>query len=192
MKLPVVAYGNDILTRDGEEIDYDYEGLDTLIDDMWETLYGARGVGLAAPQIDRSIRLFIVDSEQTYQGMNRHDRELFFDGDTGIRETFINPRVESLDDKTWHDTEGCLSIPGIVEDIERPWSIKITYQGLDFQEYTRIFRGLTARMVQHEYDHTRGVLFLDYLGSFRMTMLKKKLDDIAGGRVETPYPMQFV
>lgn len=191
MMLPVVAYGNKVLNHDCEEIMPDYPGLDSFIDDMWDTLYGAKGVGLAAPQVNRSIRLFVVDSKQTYRSMNRHDRALFFDGDTGIRETFINPTVVPVEGNSWHDTEGCLSIPGIVEDIERPWSIEITYKGTDFEEHTKIFRGLTGRMIQHEYDHTRGILFLDYLSSFRRSLLKKKLDEIDKGLIDTPYPMLF-
>ena len=191
MKLPFLSYGHLILTQPCKEVDTDDPGLDQLIDDMWETLYAANGVGLAAPQIDRSLQLFIVDSEQTYQAMDEEDREEYFRGDYGIRETFINARITERSDNLWTDTEGCLSIPTVSVDVQRPWSITIEYLDGDLQMKKQTFWGATARMIQHEFDHTQGILFLDYLSSFKRTMLKRQLAEIAAGDVHPKYLMKF-
>lgn len=191
MKLPILSYGHSILTKPGREVDTKDPGLDQLIDNMWETLYAANGVGLAAPQIDRSLRLFIVDSEQTYLAMDEEDREEYFRGDHGIRETFINARITQKSDNLWIDTEGCLSIPTVSVDVQRPWSIEIEYLDKNLSKTKQTFWGATARMIQHEFDHTQGVLFLEYLSSFKRTILKRQLAQITAGEVNTKYLMKF-
>lgn len=191
MKLPVLSYGHSILTQPCKEVDTNDPGLDKLIDDMWETLYTANGVGLAAPQIGHALQLFIVDSEQTYLAMDDEDREEYFRGDHGIRETFINARIIQRSDNLWIDTEGCLSIPTVSVDVQRPWSIEIEYLDRDFQTNKQTFWGATGRMIQHEFDHTQGILFLEYLSSFKRTILKRQLSQIAAGEVSPKYLMKF-
>ncbi len=158
-----------ILISECRKIDENSEEIQKLIDDMWLTLYTANGVGLAAPQIDQSLQLFIVDSIQSYQSMSKHNRERYFTGDTGIKKTFINAIIEEYSEEKWIDREGCLSMPGFAVDVERPWSIVIRYLDDQFVEHKQPFDGLSARMIQHEYDHTRGVLFLEYQSSYRKT-----------------------
>ena len=191
MKLPIFSYGHSILTEPCGEVDTDDPGLNQLIEDMWETLYAANGVGLAAPQIGRGLQLFIVDSVQAYLAMDEEDREEYFRGDRGIRETFINARIIKRSDNLWIDTEGCLSIPTVSVDVQRPWSIEIEYLDRDFQTNKQTFWGATGRMIQHEFDHTQGILFLEYLSSFKRTILKRQLSQIAAGEVSPKYLMKF-
>lgn len=191
MVLPIVSYGHDILTTKCRKIDHDTENIQELIDDMWTTLYTANGAGLAAPQIDKGLQLFIVDSIQTFQTMNDKEREKYFSGDEGIKETFINASIEKYSEDKWVDREGCLSMPGFTVEVERPWSIVLSYLDDHFKEHKRLYKGITARMIQHEFDHTRGVLFLKYLGSFKKALLKDKLRNIEEGKVHTKYPMKF-
>ena len=191
MVLPIVSYGNEILITESRKIDEDSEEVQNLIDDMWLTLYTANGAGLAAPQIDQSLKLFIVDSLQSYQSMNKHNRERYFTGDSGIKQTFINATIEEYSEEKWIDREGCLSMPGFAVDVERSWSIVIRYLDDQFVEHKQQFEGLSARMIQHEYDHTRGILFLEYLSSFRKTLLMDKLNAIEEGKIHTSYPMKY-
>lgn len=191
MVLPIVPYGNDILISECRKINEDSEKIQKLIDDMWLTLYSANGAGLAAPQVDQSLQLFIVDSIQAYQGMSNHNRDYYFSGDTGIKKTFINATIEEYSEEKWIDQEGCLSMPGFSVEVERPWSIVIRYQDDQFAEYRQRFEGLTARMIQHEYDHTRGILFLKYLTSFRKARLRDKLKAIEEGKIHTNYLMKY-
>ena len=192
MTLPILSYGHSILRQPCDEVDRDYPALDVLIDNMWETLYGANGCGLAAPQVNLPIRLFLVDSQTTYENLNIQERQAYFSGDTGIKEVFINAQITEKSDELWTDTEGCLSIPTLAEEVKRPWSITITYYDRQFQKLTKTFRGATARMIQHEFDHTEGVLYLDYLQPIRRTLLKNKLKKIAAGKVKVKYPMKFL
>lgn len=190
MILPIISYGHNILRQKGREIDASYPELESLITSMWETMIGAKGCGLAAPQVNKAIRLFIVDSMGTYEGMDEEERNEFFEGDTGIRETFINGRILSYSDETWLEEEGCLSIPTLAEQVERPWSITIEYLDLNFQPQRKDFHGTTARMIQHEFDHTEGKLYLDYLKPITRRLLEGKLKKIAKGEIKGKYPMK--
>lgn len=193
MKLPILAYGHTMLREKCKEIDNSYPNLDTLIHNMWETLHGANGCGLAAPQVNLPIRLFLVDSKTTYEHMDDEERTTYFEpGDTGIVETFINARITERSAKTWTDAEGCLSIPKLAEDVERPWSITIEYVDTAFQPQKKTFHGATARMIQHEYDHTEGILYLDYLKPLKRKLLSGKLNKISKGTIKAKYPMKHV
>jgi peptide deformylase len=192
MQLPILSYGHDILRKQCEEIDANYPDLNTLIDNMWETMYGAHGCGLAAPQVNVPIRLFLVDSKTTYERMEDDIREDYFvPEDTGIVETFINANIIDESDEAWMDEEGCLSIPALAERVKRPWSITIEYFNRRFEKQTRTFYGTTARMIQHEYDHTEGVLYLDYLKPLTRKLLQGKLEKISKGQIKAKYPMKF-
>ncbi len=191
MILPIVSYGHDVLRQKCIEVEQHDPELEALITNMWETLYGADGCGLAAPQVNVPVRVFLVDSKLTYESMDEEDREDFYDGDTGIHETFINARIVEYSEDTWIDEEGCLSIPAIVRDVERPWSITIEYVDRQFQPQRKTFNGITARMIQHEYDHIEGILYLDYLTPRQKTLLKDKLRKISEGEITAEYPMKF-
>ncbi len=179
MILPIVAYGDQILKQEAEEIEEDYPNLQELIDNMFETMYNSEGVGLAAPQVGKPIRLFIIDAskmDEAYQGLKR---------------VFINPELVELRGKEWEYEEGCLSIPHIREKVKRPQSILINYLDENFKEQEEWFSDLAGRVVQHEYDHVEGILFTDHLASLKRRMLKKKLDNIAKGEVDVDYKMRF-
>lgn len=192
MELPIVAYGHPVLRQKCADIDGSYPDLFSLIENMWHTMYAANGCGLAAPQVNVPLKVFVVDSKNTYDILEEEDRDLLFDGDQGIRETFINAViVDRSVDRTWEDEEGCLSIPDLSGNVERPWSIGICYLDIRFEPQMKIFHGLTARMIQHEYDHTEGILYLDYLKPKKKSALKNKLKRIAEGREKARYPMIF-
>lgn len=193
MKQPILAYGHSILKQKCKDINSSFAILSQLITDMWETMYNANGCGLAAPQIGKPIRLFIVDSKTTYENLEEPDRSIYFDeDDEGIKETFINAKILERSKDLWDDDEGCLSIPSLSQKIKRPWSITISYYTLDFQQQTKSFSGLTARMIQHEYDHTEGILFTDYLKPLTRKLIDSKLKQIAKGRIKTKYSMKFI
>jgi peptide deformylase len=192
MILPIVSYGHDILKKKCMDIDQQYPDLEKFIDDMWETMYPAHGCGLAAPQINHPVRIFIVDSTGFYKNMEQEDRDYFFDGDTGIKETFINAKITSYTEDVWIDEEGCLSLPTINEDVERPWGITISYVDRQFKKHKKNYYGLTARVIQHEYDHTDGQLFIDHLKTREKNQLKKKLKMISEGQIETGYIMKHL
>jgi peptide deformylase len=165
----------------------------TIIADMWETMDNADGCGLAAPQIGLPFRLFVVDSRSTFEALGPQERKLYFeDGDDGIREVFINARIIERSEPMWEDDEGCLSIPGLSRPIKRHWTISIEYSDEKFQRKVKRFSGSTARMIQHEFDHTEGVLYLDYLASLSRRMIERKLQNIARGLINPKYPMKFV
>lgn len=191
MVLPIVAYGHDILRQKCRNINPQYPGLKDLVEDMWQTLHVANGCGLAAPQVNHAIRLFIIDSVQPHNSFDLRSRKQYFDRDTGIRETFINAQIIGRSDATWKEEEGCLSIPALAEEVERPWSITMEYLDSHFQLHTRTFSGSTARMIQHEYDHIEGILYLDYLDPLKRSLWKRKLEKIAEGKVKAKYPMMF-
>jgi len=188
MILPVVAYGMPVLRKKGKEIAEDYPQLQTLIDNMFETMYASDGVGLAAPQIDRSIRLFVVDAEPfaNIDDVSEEEKENL----KGQR-VFINPTILEESGEEWSFTEGCLSIPGINEDVKRKEKIKIEYFDRDFNKHTEEIDGLLARVIQHEYDHIEGVLFTDYLSPLKKRLLKRKLENISKGKVNVHYRMKF-
>lgn len=191
MILPIVAYGSPILRRVSQEIDADYPGLEKLLADMWETLYNSNGVGLAAPQINKDIRLFLVDSEQIFENQEEDEKDEFPDA-PGYKGVFINAQIIELTGNEWSYNEGCLSIPKIREDIIRQESVTLEYLDENFVEHTQTFNGITARVILHEYDHTEGKLFIDYLKPLRRTLMKRRLDDISKGKVKMDYRMVFV
>lgn len=179
MKLPIVAYGDPVLKKVGTDIDKDYPELQTLIANMFDTMYYANGVGLAAPQIGLPIRLFIVDTGEEE------------DGTPGYKRVFINARIVEETGEPWSFNEGCLSIPDIRENIMRKPNIKVHYFDENWIENTEDVDGLPARVIQHEYDHIEGKLFTDKVSILRKTMLKSKLDAISKGNIKTDYKMKF-
>lgn len=193
MKRPILAYGHSILKQKCNDIEKSYSELDMLIADMWETMKNANGCGLASSQIGLPIKLFIVDSKSTFENLEETDREIHFaQGDKGIMETFINAKIIERSAEIWEDHEGCLSIPDLLQKVTRPRSITIAYFDRDFEPQTRTFRGTTARMIQHEYDHTEGILYLDYLKPLTKKLMEGKLKKIAKGQIQTKYPMKFI
>lgn len=182
MVLPIYAYGQPVLRRVAKPIDADYEGLEKLLEDMWETMYAANGVGLAAPQIGKGIRLFLVDSKQ----MMEEGEE-----DKGIKQAFINAEILEEDGKLWPYEEGCLSIPDITGDVERPSTVRIRFQDEQFETHELTLTGLNARVVQHEYDHIEGKLFTEKLKPLKKKMIKRKLEKIRKGDVGAKYIMKF-
>ena len=182
MVMPIVAYGDPVLKKMSEEIEKDYPNLEGFIEDMFETMYDSSGVGLAAPQVGRSIRLFIIDGEK------------YSDEDESLRDfkrIFINPIIVEEEGKEWVFNEGCLSIPGIREDVKRKPHITLEYYDENFVLYEEEFDGVAARIIQHEYDHIEGVLFTDRINPLRRRLLKGKLHDIAKGNIEVDYKMKF-
>ena len=190
MILPIVAYGNPILRKTGKEIAPDYPELNKLIDDMWETMYNSRGVGLAAPQINKEIRLFVMDSVQIIENLEADEKDEY-PGDEGYKGVFINAKINSADGDEWSYNEGCLSIPKIREDVMRKEKINISFLDEKFEPHTKTFTGVTARVILHEYDHTDGKLFIDYLKPLKKSLLKRKLEDISKGKVSVDYRMSF-
>ena len=192
MILPIVAYGNPILRKVGHDIDENYPNLDKLIEDMWETMYASNGVGLAAPQVGRDIRLFVMDSAQIFSNMDEKDKEEENYPDApGIKQVFLNAHIIEEHGDDWSYNEGCLSIPKIREDIYRAEEVTIEYQDQNFRNHTRTFNGVTARIILHEYDHIDGKLFIDYLSPLKRKLLKRKLDDISKGNIKVDYKMSF-
>ncbi len=183
MVLPIVAYGDPVLRKVGVEISKDYPDLAKLIDDMFETMEKSKGVGLAAPQINRAIRLFVIDSTRMF---DEEDEKK-----DGIREVFINARMIKETGDDWPYEEGCLSIPNIREDVYRNDTIRIQYFDRDFKKHEKEFKGLTARVIQHEYDHIEGKLFIDHLKPLKRSLLKGRLEKISKGIVDVSYKMKF-
>ncbi|MDE0535623.1 MULTISPECIES: peptide deformylase [unclassified Tenacibaculum] len=189
MILPIVAYGDPVLRKVGKEIDKEYPQLEKLIADMEETMYNANGVGLAAPQIGKDIRLFIIDASPFAE-----DEELSEEERTvleGFKRVFINAKIVKEEGDEWAFSEGCLSIPSINEDVFRQETITIEYQDENFEKHTETLSGLPARVFQHEYDHIEGVLFTDKLSSLKKRLIKKKLENISKGKVNAGYRMRF-
>lgn len=192
MQLAIVAYGNQALRESGVEISWADPQLDNVVDSMWKTMKMASGCGLAAPQIDLAIQLFIVDSVILYANYSEKERQVkFVAEDNGIQETFINAHIIAKSNEVWDDIEGCLSIPDVYKSVTRPWSITIEYYDRYFNLQTKTFYGITARVIQHEYDHTRGVLFIDRLSVLSRKLLNRKLNKIAKGKIATAYKMKF-
>ena len=187
MILPIVAYGAAILRKISPPIEADYPGLALLIEDMWETMYESNGVGLAAPQINKNIRLFVMDSEQIFA--NREQEDEVYPDAPGIKKVFINAKVLETGGKEWVYNEGCLSIPKIREDITRAETVTLSYMDEKFKSYTETFNGMTARIILHEYDHIDGKLFIDYLKPLRRKILQGKLNDISKGNTRVDYKM---
>ena len=190
MVLPIVAYGNPVLRKVGAEITPEFPSLQKLIEDMWETMYNSKGVGLAAPQVNKDIRLFIMDSIQIIENLDVDEKDEF-PGDEGYKGVFINAHIQEINGEDWLYNEGCLSIPKIREDIMRPETVIINFFDENFNEYTKTFTGVTARVILHEYDHTEGKLFIDYLKPLKKSLLKRKLNDISKGKISVDYKMAF-
>ncbi|MCS6935374.1 MAG: peptide deformylase [Chitinophagales bacterium] len=184
MVLPIVAYGDEVLRRVADNISPDNPLLSNLIDNMFETMDASKGVGLAAPQIGHSVRLFVVDSNKMYEDDDHQKKE-------GIRDVFINARLLAEEGDYWDYEEGCLSIPGIRENVSRRSSVTLEYYDRHFQKHVKTFRGYTARVIQHEYDHLEGILFIDHISPFRKRLLKRKLEEIAAGKAKVEYKMRF-
>lgn len=189
MILPIVAYGDPVLRKKATDISQDYKNLDTLIENMYETMYQAHGVGLAAPQIGIPIRLFIIDCEPF-----SNDEELTEDEQKSLSElkqTFINAKILEETGDEWAFNEGCLSIPDVREDVFRKEKITISFYDENFIQQTKTYDGLAARVIQHEYDHIEGVLFTDKLSSLKRRLIKSKLTNISKGKIEVDYRMKF-
>jgi len=182
MILPIYAYGQPVLTKEGVEIDADYPELNKLIDNMYETMYNANGVGWAAQQIGLNIKLFIIDTVQVEKEESKGK---------GIKEVFINAEIIEEVGDIWAYEEGCLSIPDIRGDVERLPTVKIRYQDQSFKEYEKTFEGINARVIQHEYDHNMGVLFTEKLGPVKKQMIKRRLEAIKKGKVSADYRLKF-
>lgn len=190
MILPIVAYGNPVLRKVASPITPDHPNLEKLLEDMWETMYASSGVGLAAPQINKDIRLFIIDTVQMFDNMNEEEKKEY-DDSPGEKIVFINAEIDELGGDEWAYNEGCLSIPKIREDIYRQETVTITYQDETFASHTKTFTGLTARVVLHEYDHIEGKLFIDHISLLKRKLMKGKLNDISKGKVSVDYKMSF-
>ena len=188
MILPIVAYGNPVLKKEAKNITQDYPELDQFIYNMWETMYEARGVGLAAPQVGVGIRLFVVDASPFAEDeeLSEEEKEQL----NGFKKVFINPELEESGEE-WAFNEGCLSIPEVREDIYRQEKIHITYYDENFKEHQETFTGLPARVIQHEYDHIEGILFTDKLSPLKKKLIKGKLNNIAKGNIQVDYKMRF-
>jgi peptide deformylase len=183
MILPVFALGQPVLKKKATNITAEYPELNTLIDNMWETMYAALGVGLAAPQIGLSIRLFTVDSIQIMEEGRESE---------GIKKVFINAQVIEESGESWSYEEGCLSIPEIRGDVERPTKVRIQYVDENFNPHDEIYEGINARVIQHEYDHIEGILFIERLKPLKKKLIQRKLNDIKLGKIKGDYRMKFV
>ena len=190
MILPIVAYGSPVLRKISKDIESSFPMLSKLIEDMWETMYASNGVGLAAPQVNRDIRLFVIDSEQIFKNLE-DDEDGKYPDQPGFKEVFINAHIKELDGTEWAYNEGCLSIPKIREDVTRPELVTLQYINEKFQEVERTFSGITSRIIQHEYDHLEGKLFIDYIKPLKRKLLQRKLGDITKGKVKVDYKMMF-
>lgn len=190
MILPIIAYGHPILRKVCKDIFPEYPNLDKLIGDMWETMEASNGVGLAAPQVNKDIRLFVVDSTHIFLNMDEQEKGQYPDA-PGIRQVFINAHVQEIDGEEWIYNEGCLSIPKIREDVYRQESVTLKYLDENFVQQEKTFAGLTARVILHEYDHIEGKLFIDYLPPLKKKLIKGKLNDISKGKIEVDYKMSF-
>ena len=189
MVLPVVAYGDPVLRKVSHEIDQDYKNLNELIENMFDTMYDSNGVGIAAPQIGKDIRLFIVDCSPFEED---EDYENVKDELKNFKRIFINPKqIGSSEGDEWTFTEGCLSIPNIHEDVTRPESVTLEYFDENWEKHTETFSDIRARVIQHEYDHLEGKLFIDYISSFKKKLISNKLKNITKGKVNTSYKMKF-
>lgn len=190
MILPIIGYGDPVLRKKGEEVNENHPGLKEIIANMYDTMYNAYGVGLAAPQVGLSIRLFIVDTNpfSDDEDLSKEEQEQLKD----FKKTFINPVIVKEEGEEWGFNEGCLSIPEVREDVYRQEKITIEYYDEDFKKHTDVYDGLIARVIQHEYDHIEGVLFTDKISSLKKQLIKKKLQNIMEGKTRPDYKMKFV
>jgi peptide deformylase len=182
MILPVVAYGHPVLKKVADDIAPDHPDLKQFISDMWETMYLSEGVGLAAPQVNRSIRLFVIDASPFSEKYPETEN---------FKKTFINPKIYQEEGEEFAFNEGCLSFPGLREDIMRKPVIRIRYRDENFVEFDEQYDGVIARVIQHEYDHIEGIVFVDRIPSLKKMLLKRRLTDISKGNVDVAYRMMF-
>ncbi|WP_139956138.1 peptide deformylase [Flavicella sediminum] len=189
MILPIVAYGDPVLRKVGKEIDADYPELEKLLSNMKETMANAQGVGLAAPQIGRAIRLFLIDATPFAEDedLSPEEQKVL----STFNHVFINAKIVKEEGDEWAFNEGCLSIPDIREDVFRKEKITVTYQDENFDKHEIVLDGIAARVFQHEYDHIEGILFTDKLSSLKKRLLKKKLENISKGKIDADYRMRF-
>ena len=189
MILPIVAYGDPVLRKVCTNIDSEYPKLKELIDNMFQTMYHSNGVGIAAPQVGLAIRLFVVDTNgfSENEDLTSEEKEYL----RNFKKVFINAKIIEEEGQPWAFNEGCLSIPGVTEDVSRKPTLVIEYQDEHFVKHTETFTGLAARVIQHEYDHIEGILFTDHLSSFKKQLLKNKLNNISSGKVKVSYKMKF-
>ena len=191
MILPILAYGDVLLKKECSEIKQSYSDLDQLILDMFETMYAASGVGLAAPQIGKSIRLFIVDGSPFSEVEEGQEEDPMANGMENFKKVFINPIIEEESGKEWPFSEGCLSIPKIREEVYRKEKVIISYYNENWELKEEEYDGYAARIIQHEYDHIEGVLFTDYLSPLKKRIISKKLLNISKGDIDVNYKMKF-
>ncbi|MFN3848906.1 MAG: peptide deformylase [Spirosomataceae bacterium] len=189
MIYPIVAYGDPVLRKEARDIEKGEIDVKKLANDMFETMYAASGVGLAGPQIGLNLRIFVVDGTPINE--NAEDEEDKDPSLEGFKKVFINAEILEEDGEEWGYEEGCLSIPGIREDVYRPEFVTIRYFDTDWNEYTETYEGMAARIIQHEYDHIDGILFTDHLPMIKKQLLKKKLSNITKGDVDVDYRMKF-
>jgi len=191
MILPIVAYGHPVLRKICQDISPDYPGLQQFIVDMWETMYASSGVGLAAPQVNKDIRVFVIDSEQVFRNMDEEDKKVNYPDAPGIKHVFINAHMKGINGEQWIYNEGCLSIPKIREDVYRHEQVTLEFMDENFISHLQTFSGITARIILHEYDHIEGKLFIDRVSLLKRKLLKGKLDDISKGKISVDYKMLF-
>lgn len=182
MIYPIVAYGHPVLRKKAKVIERNYPDLEKVVDNLFQTMYNSQGVGLAAPQVGMDIRIFVIDASPF--GEDEAVAE-------GFKRIFINPEMISEEGETWKFNEGCLSIPGVREDVDRHSVITLRYQDINFETHTEQYDGIRARIIQHEYDHLEGILFTDRLSPLKKTLLKGKLNDISKGKADVDYRMSF-
>ena len=189
MILPIVSYGSSVLKKTAKEITSDYPNLSELIANMWETMYAANGVGLAAPQIGLSIRVFVIDASPFVDKENMSVKEI--ETINTFKKVFINPKIISEEGNLWDFNEGCLSIPDVREDVSRKEEIRVNFFDENFELQKLKLNGLAARVVQHEFDHIEGVLFTDHLSSLKKRLIKNRLTLISKGDISVDYKMSF-
>lgn len=182
MILPVVGYGTPVLKKKATDIDKSYPQLGELIENMWETMYNANGVGLAAPQVGLAIRLFVIDASP-FEDEEEHLRD--------FKKVFINAEILEESGEEWFFNEGCLSFPDLREDVNRKSNIRIRYQDENFEIHEEEYDGLAARIIQHEYDHIEGIVFVDRISPLKRQLLRNKLSNIVKGKVNPAYRMKF-
>ena len=181
MIYPVTVYGDALLRKKAQPVEKEHEGLGDIIENMWETMYSSDGVGLAAPQVGLSLRIFTVDATSGAD----EEPEL-----KDFKKVFINPQIIELSGDEWIMNEGCLSLPEIREDVSRPDVVRIKYFDENFVEHDETFHGYAGRIIQHEYDHLEGVLFIDHLSSLRKRLLRSRLNNIAHGKIQPRYKIK--
>lgn len=189
MIIPIYGYGEPVLRQVGEEISQEYPNLKEIITNMYDTMYNAYGVGLAAPQVGLAIRLFVIDTEpfSDSDDLSKEEHEQL----KNFKQTFINAKMLKEEGEEWGFNEGCLSIPDVREDVYRNERITLEYYDEEFNKKTEVFDGLIARVIQHEYDHIEGILFTDKISMLKKTLIKKKLQNIMEGKARPDYRMKF-